>query len=356
MPIIGLEEHFVIRDVLNAWRALDPQWQDLSLAQATQGEVARRLADLGDERLAEMDRTGVDVQVLSHSTPGVQNLVPAEAVTLAAAANDVLSDTVRAHPDRFQGLATLPTPDPAAAAAELDRAVTQLGLRGAMVFGRTRDRNMDEREFWPVYEAAAALKAPLHLHPQSPPPAVRDAYYRGYSASFDAAFATRGVGWHYESGVQLLRLILSGVFDQFPGLQVIAGHWGELILFYLERIDALNAAAGLQRPISEYFRTNIYIAPSGILSQRYLQWATEVVGLDRMLFSADYPFIPVADAGARVFLDQAPLSDADRAKIASGNWERLVSRLASCCRRSASGPSGGAVKTMSAGPGAPGIR
>lgn len=327
MPIIGLEEHFVTRDVLDAWRALDSQWQDLSLTPATQGESARRLADLGDERLAKMDRTGVDVQVLSHSTPGVQNLAPAGAVALAAAANDLLSDAVRARPDRFQGLAILPTSNPAAGAAELERAVTRLGLRGAMVFGRTRDRNMDEREFWPIYEAAAALRAPLHLHPQSPPPAVRDAYYRGYGTPFDAAFATRGIGWHYESGVQLLRLILSGVFDQFPDLQVIAGHWGELVLFYLDRIDALNAGAGLQRPISEYFRTNIYIAPSGIFSQRYLRWATEVVGLDRILFSADYPFVPVTDAGARAFLDQAPLSDTDRAKIASGNWDRLCASL-----------------------------
>jgi hypothetical protein len=327
VPIIGLEEHFVTRDVLDAWRALDPQWQDLSLAPATQGESARRLADLDAERLAEMDRTGVDVQVLSHSTPGVQNLAPAEAVALAAAANDLLSDAVRARPDRFQGLATLPTPDPAAAAAELERAVTRLGLRGAMVFGRTRDRNMDEREFWPVYEAAAALKAPLHLHPQSPRPSVRDAYYRGYGDQFDAAFATRGLGWHYESGVQLLRLILSGVFDQFPDLQVIAGHWGELVLFYLDRIDALNAEAGLQQPISEYFRTNIYIAPSGILSPRYLRWTTEVVGIDRILFSADYPFVPVADDGARTFLDQAPVSDTGRAKIASGNWDRLCASI-----------------------------
>ncbi len=327
MRLIGLEEHFVTGAMLDAWRRLDPQWQDLSLRQATEGDTGRRLADLGAERLAEMDRTGVDVQVLSLSTPGGQNLAPADAVALARETNDMLAQAVRDGGGRFQGLATLPTPDPAAAAAELERAVTQLGLNGAMIYGRTRNRNMDEPEFWPVYEAAAALKAPLHLHPQSPRPAVRDAYYQGYGTALDAALATRGVGWHYESGVQILRLILAGVFDRFEDLQVIVGHWGELMLFYLDRIDALNPLTGLRRPISEYFRSNVYLAPSGIWSQRYLAWATEVVGTDRILFSADYPFIPTPDHGARAFLDQAPLSDADRTKIASGNWNQLCAGI-----------------------------
>jgi hypothetical protein len=327
MKLTGLEEHFVTSEVLDAWQALNPEWQDLSLTPSTQGDSARRLADLGDERLAEMDKTGLDVQVLSLSTPGVQNLDPAEAVALQTAANDVLAEAVRTRPDRFQGLATLATPDPAAAAAELRRAVTELGFNGAMVFGRTRDRNMDQPEFWPIYEAAEDLKAPLHLHPQSPCPAVRGAYYNGYSAPMDAAFATHGMGWHYESGLQILRLVLSGVFDRFPDLQVIVGHWGEMVLFYLERIDSMNAVAGLQRPISDYFRTNVYLAPSGVLSQRYLRWATEVVGIDRILFSTDYPFVIAPDGGARAFLEQAPLSDEDRLKISSGNWDRLCASI-----------------------------
>lgn len=327
MSLIGLEEHFVTREVVDAWRALDPEWQDLSLAPSTHGDSARRLADLGDERLVEMAKTGLDVQVLSLSTPGVQNLAPAEAVALQIAVNDTLAEAVRAHPDSFQGLATLATPNPAAAAAELERSVTELGLNGAMVFGRTRDRNMDEPEFWPIYEAAAALKAPLHLHPQSPCPAVRSAYYSGFSPEVDAVFATHGIGWHYDSGVQILRLILSGVFDRFPDLRVIVGHWGEMVLFYLDRINAMSGVAGLRQPVSEYFRTNIYLAPSGVLSQRYLRWATEVVGVDRILFSTDYPFVIAPEGGARAFLAQAPVSDADRLKIASGNWHRLCAAI-----------------------------
>jgi len=323
MRVIGLEEHFVTAEVLRAWRALDPRWQDLSLIPSTRGETARRLAEVGDERLTAMDDAGVDVQVLSLSSPGVQSLDRGEAVALQTAANDVLSEVVRRRPDRFGGLATLATPDPPAAAAELERAVTRLGLDGAMVFGRTRDRTMDAPEFWPIYEAAAALRAPLYLHPQTPSPAVRDAYYGGYDPRLSAALATHGIGWHYETGVELLRLILAGVFDRFPDLQIIVGHWGELVLFYLDRIASLDELGTLRRPITDYFRTNVHITPSGVLSHRYRQWATDVIGVDRILFATDYPFVGVAEGGARTFLREAALSETDRAAVASGNWTRL---------------------------------
>ena len=327
MQITGLEEHFVTTEVREAWGALDPRWQDLSLIPSTHGATARRLADLGDERLTAMADAGVDTQVLSLSTPGVQSLDRPEAVALQTAANDVLSDAVHRRPDRFGGLATLATPDPSAAAAELERAVTRLGLDGAMIFGRTRDRTMDAPEFWPIYEAAEALRAPLHLHPQTPPPAVRQAYYSGYGDRLSASFATHGIGWHYESGIELLRLILAGVFDRFPGLQIVVGHWGELVLFYLDRIGSLDELATLQRPIADYFRTNVHVTPSGVLSHRYLQWAVDVIGVDRIMFATDYPFVATAKGRAQTFLREASLSDTDRAAIASGNWARLRSAI-----------------------------
>ncbi len=196
-----------------------------------------------------------------------------------------------------------------------------------MVFGRTGERNLDHPDFWPIFEAAAALHAPLYLHPQTPPPAVRAAYYSGLGDSADAAFAMGGIGWHYETGVQLLRLIMGGVFDRFPDLQVIVGHWGEVVLFYLDRIEMLAKAAKLERPLAEYFRRNIYVTPSGIFSQRYLRWATEVVGVDRILFSTDYPFLLAPQGGPRRFLEEADLDAADREKIASGNWDRLCAGI-----------------------------
>ncbi len=327
MRLIGLEEHLVTPEVLAAWQALDPEWQDLALVPSSGGDSGRRLAEYGAERFASMAETGVDVQVLSLSTPGVQNLETADAVRLQSSTNDTIAEAVRQNPERLQGFATLATPSPANAARELERAVTQLGLNGAMVFGRTRERSIDHTDFLPIFEAAEALRAPIYLHPQSPLPSVREAYYSGFAAPVNAAFATHRIGWHYDAGVQLLRLILSGVFDRFPQLQVIVGHWGEVVMFYLERIDLLSRFADLPRPLSEYLRTNVYVTPSGMLSQRYLGWSKEIVGTDRILFSTDYPFEPASHEGARRFLEEADLTPAEREGIASGNWDRLVAGI-----------------------------
>ena len=323
MKTIGLEEHFVTADVIRAWNALDPRLQDLAIVPSTRGEPALRLAELGETRFTAMDDTGLDVQVLSLSTPGVQHLGRGDAVALQTATNDLIAGTVRAHPGRLGGFATLATPDPAAAAGELERAVTKLGLDGAMVFGRTRERSLDHVDFWPIFEAAEALRAPLYLHPLSPPPEVRAAYYSGLGGMTDMSLATFGLGWHYDTGVLVLRLILGGVFDRYPGLQLIVGHWGEAVLFYLERIQKVADIAKLQRPLADYFRENIYLTPSGMFSLRYLRWATEIVGVDRIMMATDYPFENSPQGRTRRFLEEADLSDQDRQKIASGNWDQL---------------------------------
>ena len=327
MKIIGLEEHFLTQDVLQAWRALDPRWQDVAFAHSDGGDIGARLADLADGRIAAMEETGLDVQVLSLTAPGVQSLKPDEAVALQTASNDLLAETIRQRPDRFQGFATLATPDGEAAARELERAVTKLGLNGAMLFGRTRDRNLDHQDNWPIFEAAAALRAPLYIHPQSPVPAVREAIYGGLGEATSAALATFGLGWHYETGLQILRLVLAGVFDRFPDLQLITGHWGEVVLFYLDRIDNLAGPAKLAQPVSDYFRRHVSVTPSGLWSERYLRWALEVLGPERILFSSDYPYRFTREGGARRFLREASLSDADKAAIAHGNWERLVANI-----------------------------
>lgn len=327
MKIVGLEEHFVVPDALHAWQALDPRWQDLAVKPSSQGDAGRRLPEFGSLRLAAMEEAGLDVQVLSLTTPGVQNLSGDVAVALAQSSNDRVAEAVRVRPDRFQGFATLPTPVPHAAARELERAVRELGLQGAMVFGRTRDRNFDHPDFWPILEAASALKVPLYLHPQSPQNGVLDAYYTGFGGAVDSLFARGGIGWHYEAGVQILRLILAGAFDRFPGLQIITGHWGEVMLFYLDRIDLLARVTKLPRKISEYVQQHVFVTPSGLFSQRYLRWAIEVVGVDHILMSTDYPFELAVNGGARAFLQQAQLTDEERTKIASGNWERLCTGI-----------------------------
>jgi uncharacterized protein len=327
MKTVGLEEHFATAEVIAAWQSVDPALRDLAVEMSTGNDKQHLLLDLADQRIARMDQTGIDVQVLSVTTPGVQSLEPSRAVPLARAANDRMAETIRARPDRFQGFATLPTTAPDDAARELRRAVVELGLNGAMLFGRTGERNLDHPEFLPILEVAADLRVPIYLHPQSPLPPVRRAYYERFDHALNTAFATGGIGWHYETGIQALRLILSGVFERLPDLHVILGHWGEVVLFYLDRIDMMSAPARLPRKVSEYFATNISVTPSGIFSQRYLRWAVEILGIDRVLLATDYPFALFNDRAARRFLEAADLSGADRDKIAFGNWARLCADI-----------------------------
>lgn len=324
MQLIGLEEHFVTPEVFAAWQALPDA--ERNLASGTD-ETQQRLRDLAGERLRYMDAAGIAMQVLSLTAPGVQNLAPEQACTLARASNDLLAQTVRLHPDRFQGFATLPTPAPDEAPRELERAVCELGLHGAMLFGRTGEHNLDDPLYTPLFATAAALRAPLYLHPQTPTAAVRAAYYSGFSEEVDAAFATHGLGWHYETGVQLLRLMLGGVFDRHPDLQIITGHWGEVILFYLDRIAHLGQIAQLGSPIADYFRRNVTVTPSGIYSQRYLRWAIEVLGIERIMFATDYPYASLDPVEAKRFLAEADLTPAQREQIGAGNWQQLVKQI-----------------------------
>jgi predicted TIM-barrel fold metal-dependent hydrolase len=326
MRIVALEEHFVVPELLDAWTRLS----GAEAHGAGDDPLSRRLRDTGEERIAAMDDQGVDVEVLSLTSPGVQNLGAADAVHVAREANDALAEIVAARPDRLQAFAAVPTPDAAGAAEELERALTRLRFRGALLNGRTGTVNADAPEFDDLYGVAERLRAPLYLHPQSPTAPVREQYYGGFDDAVAYAFANHGIGWHYETGVQLLRMILGGVFDRHPELQVVVGHWGEVVLFFLERFSAGMGRAGLQldRPIADYFRRNVWVTGSGVLSERYFRWTAEVVGVDRILYSTDYPYIDTGDGKARAFLEQAPFSDAEKDAIASGAWERLTGHLA----------------------------
>lgn len=262
VKIAGLEEHFVIPGLLAAWGKLPPDHRDLAFRPAADGGTGRRLLELGPERIAAMDATGLSVQVLSLTTPGVQSLPARRAVALAREANDLLAAAVTARPDRFQGLAALPTSAPGAAAEEFERALTGLGLDGAMLFGRTGPQHLDHAGLWPVYEVAERRGAPLHLHPQSPAPAVRNAYYSGFGPAVEAAFATFGVGWHYDAGVEFLRMVVAGVFDRFPRLQVVVGHGQDPDhgLRVRRHVDARRVAAGADS--GQYLRRRV-VHPGG---------------------------------------------------------------------------------------------
>lgn len=326
MQLIGIEEHFITPDVADAWRALGLDASSPMIAHDL-GPMSKRLMDVADERIALMDETGLDVQVLSLTTPGLHELGP-DSVDLARRVNDGIAEAVARHPDRFQAFATLPVAAPEAAARELERCVKTLGFKGTMLCGRVGERNLDHPDLQPIFAAAAELNVPILLHPRTPPASVSDAYYSGLNPELDVAFANFGLGWHYDAGIQFVRLVLSGTFDRHPNLQVILGHWGEVVLFYAERLAAMNRFAKLEHPIATYLKRNLYITASGMFLPHYLQRALEIVGPERLLFSTDYPYQYRPGHDARRFLDECGLDDAAKAGFASGNWNRLIGAAA----------------------------
>lgn len=322
MKLIGIEEHFLTPQVGEAWRALGLDASSPMVAHDL-GPMAQRLMDMAGQRIALMDETGLDVQVLSLTTPALHEMGP-ESVDLAHRVNDAVAEAVARHPDRFQAFATLPVSEPEAAAQELARCVKTLGFKGTMLCGRVGTRNLDHPDLAPIFAAAAELQVPILLHPRTPDEAVSKAYYAGFSPELDIAFANFGMGWHYDAGVQFVRLVLGGTFDRHPDLQVILGHWGEMVLFFAERLSAMDRFAQLRHPIASYFKRNLYVTSSGMFMPHYLQRALEVVGPERLLFSTDYPYQYKEGSTARGFLDACGLEGPALEGFASANWERLT--------------------------------
>jgi len=315
---ITLEEHFATPAFLKG-----PGARVKERPQAAQ--LLDQLCDLGERRIADMDAAGIDVQVLSLTAPGVDQLDATEAVKLAHDTNDILADAVQRHPRRFAGFATLPTASPETAADELDRMVREHGFKGAVINGHIRGRYLDDEFFWPILERAEALQVPLYLHPTPPPRQVIEVSYTGnYTAEVTDWLATAAWGWHIETAIHTLRLILSGAFDRYPRLQLVIGHLGEGLPFMLPRIDRRlpMAVTKLHRPIGAYLRENLHYTISGFnFTPTFLDLFFEV-GAHRIMFSADYPFGSMSQA--REFLDQLPVSPADKERIAHSNAELLL--------------------------------
>jgi len=271
-----------------------------------------------------MDAAGIDVQVLSLTSAGVEQLDAIDAVALAREGNDRLADAVRRHPSRFARFAALPTSAPDTAADELERTVREYGFEGAMINGHTRGRYLDDEFSWPILERAEALEVPLYLHPTPPPQPVIAASYAGnYAPEVAGTLATGGWGWHIETATHVLRLILSGAFDRYPRLQIAIGHMDEGLPFMMPRLEqALPYVTKLDRPLGAYFLENLHYTFSGFnWTPTFLNLLLQV-GVDRIMFSADYPYGSIEQA--RTFLDQLPVSISDRSRIAYGNAERLL--------------------------------
>jgi 5-carboxyvanillate decarboxylase len=260
--------------------------------------VVRRLADLGAERIADMDAAGIDHQVLALTAPGTNVLDPATARSMATLANDVAAQAVRDHPDRFTALAAVAWQDPDTAVAELERAITRLGMCGVIANSHVQGAYLDDQRFWPVLEAAERLDVPVYLHPNTPNDRMVEPLYE---AGLDGAI----YGFAVETGMHLLRIITSGVFDRFPRLRLVVGHLGEALPFWLPRIDHFHAAQvasgrypsmkALQLRPSDYLRRNVWYTTSGMAWQPGILFVRDVLGPDRVLYAMDYPYQYVPD-------------------------------------------------------------
>jgi hypothetical protein len=320
MHTIALEEHFVTSSFLKATSAYTQS------APPRMAQLHPKLLDIGAGRIADMDEASIDFQVLSLAALGFDALDSATATALARDVNDELAAAVSAHPTRFGGFATLALKDPPAAAMELERCVTRLGFHGALLDGTTDGLFLDDPRFLPVFEAADRLGVPIYLHPAPPPEPVERAYFSGLPGDLGYLLSIAGWGWHAETGLHTLRLIVSGLFDRLPGLQTIIGHMGEGLPYALARSSSVLSAAAphLRQPVAAYFQSNIHVTTSGYFTQPPLRCAIDVVGIDRLLFSVDYPFSP--NTRGRAFLDS--LSDMlgleDIQKLSYGNAGRVL--------------------------------
>ncbi len=288
--------------------------------------LVERIQDLGERRLADMDATGIAMQVVSLTAPGVQIFDAATGSSLAARFNDELAEAIRRRPDRYAGLAAVAPQDPRRAAQELERGVRKLGLKGAIVNSHTRGEYLDDPKFWDIFAAAESLGVPVYLHPNTPSKAMIEPFL---ARGLDGAV----FGFAVETGLHALRLVVAGVFDRFPRLQVVLGHLGEALPYWLSRFDFMHGiimrtrryaqAPPLRKPLSAYLRENFHYTTSGMGWEPPIMYVHKVMGPDRLLYAMDYPYQYVPEEVRAQ--DALPMSDEDKRKFFQSNAERLFS-------------------------------
>jgi predicted TIM-barrel fold metal-dependent hydrolase len=312
--VIALEEHYADPAVLARANGARP---------GRMQTLIDRLTDLGPVRLGEMDAAGIDFQVLSHAPSVIQQLDGSEAPQLATQANDRLHDAVDRNPERFAAFAALPTTEPHAAADELERTVRHLGFKGAMIHGRSRGEEFhDLQKYWPIFERAQALDVPIYIHPGPPHPAVAAAYYNDYVQDFPF-LNSAAWGFTIDTANQIIRMILSGLFDACPNLKIIVGHLGEGIPYLVDRIDeSLNRPGGKSIAFKAIFCRHFWVTTSGHFSTPALMCALLELGIDRILFSVDWPYVD--NQPGMDWMQTVPLSAEDREKMFNGNARRLL--------------------------------
>jgi 5-carboxyvanillate decarboxylase len=325
---IATEEAFSIPEQMKAQRELvdsateyDPDLFLWNIQTDPKGPVNHKLLDLYEMRLREMDKYGVDMHLLALTSTGVQMMDSDRAAEVAQIGNDRLHEAIERHPDRFSGLATIPVQDPPRAVKEIDRAITKLKLNGIMINSHTNGEYLSERKYWPILEAIEGHNVPLYIHPRSPIPLMAKAYRTDH---LEHAIW----GYQAETGLHGLRIITGAVLDEFPKLQIVLGHMGEGIPYWLYRLDFMHGRVriGFDRPKlkltpSEYVKRNYYITTSGMNWEPTLRFCIEVLGADRIMWAIDYPYQDHEDAVE--FMDAADISEKDKQKIYHENAERV---------------------------------
>lgn len=330
--LITLEEHFTDDRIIkenakfNKPRTLTKEEQEVADFFRAHTLVGDDLLDLDDKRLKHMDDQHVGIQILSYTSPVSDQVPREEAVRICREANDILAEKVKAHPDRYRAMATLPMTDPEAAAEELERTVKELGFVGVLLAGQYQEHWYDEPQFEPIFKKAAELDVPVYLHPALINPTIRQKAYMSpsYSPIVGAEFASAGFGWHLDVGILAVRLILSGLFDKYPTLKIVAGHWGEGIPMMLDRIDYMLSQdkTGLKHEVSYYYKNNFYMTPSGIESKINLHTMLQIMGPEHIVYAEDYPYIQSKSIYS-FLMDDDQLTDEQKDLIAHGNAERI---------------------------------
>jgi len=335
---IATEEAFATPDLFDCYRQIidnksvdDPGFYSLwghYLLDTSERPVAvrRRLLDLDDERIADMDATGISRQIISLTAPGVQILDTATAVSVAASANDQLAEAVARHPDRFSGLTAMAPQDPPAAAKEIERGINVLGFNGVILNSHTHGEYFDNQKFWEIFEAAEQLNVPIYLHPTTPSKGMIGPLLE---SGLDGAI----YGFAVETGMHLLRIIVSGAFDRFPKLRIVVGHLGEALPFWLFRLDFMHAAMvradrytsvkSLEKRPSDYLRENVWITTSGMAWEPAIMFVRSVIGADHVMYAMDYPYQFVPDEVT--VTDNLPIDDAEKKAFYQTNAETVFS-------------------------------
>jgi len=321
LKVIDLEAHFRTKEYAEYMHS-----REGTRGAPQASKIDDILLDLGEGRLQHMDETGIDTQVLSFTTPGIHLSDASEGMAWSRRVNDELSEAVKKYPDRFIGLATIAPQSPDEAADEIERAVMKLGLKGVCILSHARNEYLDDRKYWAIFERAEKLDVPIYIHPTTPSTAILKPY-----ADYGSIFSGPVLGFAADVALHTMRLIFSGLFDRYPKLQIILGHMGEGLPYWLPRLDFhwqrewVEEKPAIERKPSEYLKANFTITTSGLFFQPAFICSYLALGADKITFAVDYPYEDTKEA--LQFMKETPICDSDKEKIYHLNADRLFKIL-----------------------------